>query len=103
MRTLDDLLKHGGGKLNGRRILIRSDLNVPIKDGRVADDGRIRASLPAYIKLLEHGARVIVAAHLGRPKAEPDRQYSLSPVADRLRPPLRPPRRVPLGAGGERR
>src|SRR3954447_20205115 len=84
MRTLDDLLKHGGGKLNGRRILIRSDLNVPIEDGRVADDGRIRASLPAYIKLLEHGARVIVAAHLGRPKAEPDRQYSLSPVADRL-------------------
>src|SRR4051812_22283131 len=84
MRTLDDLLKHGGGKLNGRRILIRSDLNVPIENGRVADDGRIRASLPTYIKLLERGARLIVAAHLGRPKGEPDPKYSLGPVADRL-------------------
>ena len=84
MRTLDDLLRHGHGNLRGRRILIRSDLNVPIKDGRVTDDGRIRASLPAYIKLLEHGARLIVAAHLGRPKGEPDPQYSLGPVADRL-------------------
>jgi len=101
MRTLDDLLKHGGGKLNGRRILIRSDLNVPIKDGRVADDGRIRASLPAYIKLLEHGARVIVAAHLGRPKAEPDRQYSLSPVADRLAQLLGRPVEFALDTVGE--
>src|SRR3954468_3643727 len=101
MRTLDDLLKHGGGKLNGRRILIRSDLNVPIKDGRVADDGRIRASLPAYIKLLEHGARLIVAAHLGRPKAEPDRQYSLSPVADRLAQLLGRPVEFALDTVGE--
>src|SRR3954451_20285949 len=101
MRTLDDLLKHGGGKLNGRRILIRSDLNVPIKDGRVADDGRIRASLPAYIELLEHGARVIVAAHLGRPKAEPDRQYSLSPVADRLAQLLGRPVEFALDTVGE--
>jgi phosphoglycerate kinase len=84
MRTLDDLLRHGHGNLHGRRILIRSDLNVPIEDGRVTDDGRIRASLPAYIKLLEHGARLIVAAHLGRPAGEPDPKYSLSPVADRL-------------------
>jgi phosphoglycerate kinase len=81
MRTLDDLIKHG---VKGRRILIRSDLNVPIKDGKVTDDLRIRASLPAYINLLEHGARVIVAAHLGRPKGEPDPAYSLGPVADRL-------------------
>ncbi|HJQ42896.1 MAG TPA: phosphoglycerate kinase [Jatrophihabitantaceae bacterium] len=81
MKTLDDLLKHG---VKGRRILVRSDLNVPLKDGKVADDGRIRASLPVLTKLLDHGARVIVAAHLARPKGEPDPQYSLSPVADRL-------------------
>ncbi len=81
MRTLDDLIKHG---VKGRRILVRSDLNVPIKDGRVTDDGRIRASLAAYTKLLENGARVIVAAHLGRPKGAPDPAFSLSPVADRL-------------------
>jgi phosphoglycerate kinase len=84
VRTLDDLLRHGHGSLHGRRILIRSDLNVPIENGRVADDGRIRASLPTYIKLLEHGARLIIAAHLGRPKGEPDPKYSLGPVADRL-------------------
>ena len=84
MRSLDDLLRHGHGDLRGRRILIRSDLNVPLDNGRVTDDGRIRASLPAYIKLLEHGARVIVAAHLGRPAGAPDPKYSLGPVADRL-------------------
>ena len=81
MRTVDELIKHG---VAGRRILVRSDLNVPIKDGKVTDDGRIRASLPVLTKLLDHGARVIVAAHLGRPKGAPDPQFSLSPVADRL-------------------
>jgi phosphoglycerate kinase len=85
MRTVDELIKHG---VAGRRILVRSDLNVPIKqdDGalRVTDDGRIRASLPVLTKLIDHGARVIVAAHLGRPKGAPDPQYSLRPVADRL-------------------
>ena len=88
MRTLDDLIKHD---VKGRRILVRSDLNVPLSksadsDGSraVTDDGRIRASLPVITKLIDHGARVIVAAHLGRPKGEPDPQYSLSPVADRL-------------------
>jgi phosphoglycerate kinase len=88
MRTLDDLLRHNDGRLNGRRVLVRSDLNVPIADDgsgpRVADDGRIRASLPVLTRLLDHGARVIVAAHLGRPKGEPDPRYSLGPVADRL-------------------
>jgi phosphoglycerate kinase len=84
VRTLDDLIKHGGGKLAGRRILVRSDLNVPIKDGRVADDGRIRASLPVLTRLIEAGARVIVAAHLGRPEGAPDPAYTLRPVADRL-------------------
>ncbi|HEY2273237.1 MAG TPA: phosphoglycerate kinase [Jatrophihabitantaceae bacterium] len=81
MRTLDELIKHG---VQGRRVLVRSDLNVPLKDGKVADDGRVRASLPVLTKLLDHGARVIVAAHLGRPKGEPDPNYTLSPVADRL-------------------
>jgi phosphoglycerate kinase len=88
MRTLDDLLKVG---VKGRRILVRSDLNVPLssgteQDGRrvVTDDGRIRASLPVLVRLLDHGARVIVAAHLGRPKGEPEDKYSLRPVADRL-------------------
>jgi phosphoglycerate kinase len=85
MRTLDELIKHG---VQGRRVLVRSDLNVPLKDDgngpRVADDGRVRASLPVLTKLLDHGARVIVAAHLGRPKGAPDPAYTLSPVADRL-------------------
>lgn len=81
MRTLDELIKH---RVAGRRVLVRSDLNVPIADGVVTDDGRIRASLPVITKLIGGGARVIVAAHLGRPKGEPDPRYSLSPVADRL-------------------
>src|SRR5215469_2254111 len=83
MRTLDDLIRHG---VKGRRVLVRSDLNVPLKDGAVADDGRIRASLPVVTRLLDRGARVVVAAHLGRPKGAPapDPQYSLRPVADRL-------------------
>jgi phosphoglycerate kinase len=85
MRTVDDLLRVG---VRGRRVLVRSDLNVPLaEDGarqRVTDDGRIRASLPVLTRLLDHGARVIVTAHLGRPKGEPDPRYSLRPVADRL-------------------
>ncbi|MDT4946835.1 MAG: phosphoglycerate kinase, partial [Pseudonocardiales bacterium] len=84
MRTVDDLIKHG---VRGRRILVRSDLNVPLTQGdqrKVTDDGRIRASLPVLTKLLDHGARVVVAAHLGRPKGAPDPAFSLRPVADRL-------------------
>jgi phosphoglycerate kinase len=98
MRTLDDLIKHG---VKGRRILIRSDLNVPLKDGKVTDDLRVRASLPAYTRLLEHGARVIVAAHLGRPKGAPDPAYSLSPVADRLAQLLGRPVEFALDTVGE--
>ena len=105
MRTLDDLIKHD---VRGRRILVRSDLNVPLKDGadgadgpRVADDGRIRASLPVLTKLLDHGARVIVAAHLGRPKGEPDARYSLRPVADRLAQLLGRPVEFALDTVGE--
>jgi phosphoglycerate kinase len=98
MRTLDDLIKHG---VKGRRVLVRSDLNVPVRDGRVADDGRVRASLPVITRLLDHGARVIVAAHLGRPKGAPDPAYTLSPVADRLARLLGQPVEFALDTVGE--
>ena len=68
----------------GKRVLVRSDLNVPVKDGVVGDDGRIRASLPLLQDLADRGARVIVTAHLGRPKGTPDAAYSLRPVVQRL-------------------
>jgi phosphoglycerate kinase len=69
----------------GKRILLRADLNVPLEDGQVADDTRIRASLPTLQLLLERGAaQVLVCSHLGRPKGEADPQYSLRPVAERL-------------------
>ena len=67
MRTIDDL-----GDLRGKRVLLRSDLNVPLEDGRVTDDGRIRASVPTIERLAGAEARVIVMAHLGRPDGKPD-------------------------------
>jgi phosphoglycerate kinase len=79
MRTLDDL-----GELRGHRVLVRCDLNVPLHDAAFGDDGRIRASVPTLRQLRERGARVAVAAHLGRPKGVPDPAYSLRPVAQRL-------------------
>jgi phosphoglycerate kinase len=79
MTTIDDL-----GDLRGKRVLVRSDLNVPVDGDRITDDGRIRASLPTIRALTDKGARVAVVAHLGRPKGEPDPQYSLRPVAARL-------------------
>ncbi|MBV8996257.1 MAG: phosphoglycerate kinase [Pseudonocardiales bacterium] len=81
MRTLDDLLAEG---VSGRTVLVRADLNVPLDGARITDDGRIRASLPTLRALTEAGARVVVTAHLGRPKGEPDPEYSLAPVAARL-------------------
>ena len=81
MRTLDDLLSEG---VRGRPVLVRSDLNVPLDDGSITDDGRIRASLPTISALASAGARVVVAAHLGRPKGTPDPALSLRPVAERL-------------------
>jgi phosphoglycerate kinase len=72
------------GDVRGRRVLVRSDLNVPLDGTRISDDGRIRASVPTIEKLVDAGARVVVTAHLGRPKGAPDPAYSLSPVADRL-------------------
>lgn len=70
--------------VGGRTVLLRCDLNVPIKDGIIADDGRIRASLPTLRDLLARGAKVIVLAHLGRPKGEKKPELSLAPIAVRL-------------------
>jgi phosphoglycerate kinase len=72
------------GDLRGKRVLVRSDLNVPLDGDRITDDGRIRASVPTIRRLAEAGARVLVTAHLGRPKGAPDPAYSLRPVAARL-------------------
>ncbi|WP_277068744.1 phosphoglycerate kinase [Saccharomonospora viridis] len=81
MKTLDDLLGEG---VSGRRVLVRADLNVPLDGEKITDDGRVRAALPTIRALAEAGARVIVTAHLGRPKGAPDPAYSLRPVAARL-------------------
>src|SRR3954467_5045398 len=72
------------GDVVGKRVLVRSDLNVPLEDGKITDDGRIRASLPQIRALVDAGAKVVVCAHLGRPKGVPDPKYSLAPVAARL-------------------
>jgi phosphoglycerate kinase len=81
--TLDDLFRAPGG-VRGQRVFVRADLNVPLKDGRIRDDARIRASLPTLRRLLAAGARVVLASHLGRPKGGPDPAFSLRPVAARL-------------------
>jgi phosphoglycerate kinase len=72
------------GELRGKRVLVRSDLNVPLDGTTITDDGRVRASLPTIQELSAAGARVIVMAHLGRPKGEPEDRFSLAPVAERL-------------------
>ena len=70
--------------LKGQRVFIRVDFNVPLKDGRIGDDTRIRSSLPTIQYALEHGATVVLASHLGRPKGKVNPQMSLRPIADRL-------------------
>jgi len=81
IKSLDDLLAQG---VSGRGVLVRSDLNVPLDDGRITDPGRIVASVPTLSALADAGAKVIVTAHLGRPKGGPDPKYSLEPVAKAL-------------------
>ncbi|MEP6853050.1 MAG: phosphoglycerate kinase [bacterium] len=108
MRTLDDLLGEG---VVGRHVLVRSDLNVPLDAESdtfplgaeaITDDGRIRASAPVLTALLDAGARVVVAAHLGRPKGgAPEPRYSLRPVADRLAQVLGRPVEFALDTVGE--
>jgi len=79
LRTIESL-----GQLHGKRVIVRCDLNVPLKDGEITDDGRVRASLPTIKALLVQGARVVIVSHLGRPKGAPEDRYSLAPVAARL-------------------
>lgn len=81
IKTLDDLLAEG---VEGRGVLVRSDLNVPLDNGEITDPGRIIASVPTIRALVEAGAKVVVTAHLGRPKGAPDPALSLAPVATRL-------------------
>jgi phosphoglycerate kinase len=79
MKTIESL-----GDLTGKRVLVRSDLNVPLDGTTITDDGRVRASVPTIKRLLDAGATVIVMAHLGRPGGTPDQKYSLAPAAARL-------------------
>ncbi|MEU9334837.1 phosphoglycerate kinase [Streptomyces sp. NPDC048290] len=81
MKTIDALLAAG---VDGRRVFVRADLNVPMADGLITDDGRIRAVLPTVRALAEAGAKVVVASHLGRPKSPADTQFSLLQAAERL-------------------
>ncbi|MFF4361935.1 phosphoglycerate kinase [Streptomyces sp. NPDC001604] len=81
MKTIDELLADG---VDGKRVFVRADLNVPLADGLITDDGRIRAVLPTVKALADAGAKVVVASHLGRPKGAPDPAFSLLPAAERL-------------------
>lgn len=97
MKTVSDLVAEG---VSGRAVLVRSDLNVPLDGETITDDGRIRASVPTISTLADAGARVLVTAHLGRPKGGADPKYSLAPVAKRLGELLG--KEVPLVPHGQR-
>ncbi len=79
MKSVADL-----GDLQGKRVVIRCDLNVPLDGDQITDDGRIKAALPTLKELREAGAKVVILAHLGRPKGAPEAKYSLAPAAKRL-------------------
>ncbi|NLW14201.1 MAG: phosphoglycerate kinase, partial [Trueperella sp.] len=80
MRTIDSL-----GDLASKKVFVRSDFNVPLDDDKnITDDGRIRAALPTLTRLADAGAKVIVSAHLGRPKGEVKPEFSLAPIVERL-------------------
>jgi phosphoglycerate kinase len=79
LRTIESL-----GSLTGKRVIVRCDLNVPLKDGQITDDGRVRASLPTLQALVAQGARLVIVSHLGRPDGQVNPKYSLAPVAARL-------------------
>jgi phosphoglycerate kinase len=83
LRTLETLVQ-SAGPLAGKRVVVRCDLNVPLQDSVITDDGRVRASLPTLQALTGQGARVVVVSHLGRPAGAPEPKYSLAPVAQRL-------------------
>ena len=77
-KTVDDI------NVKGRRVLVRCDFNVPIKNGVITDENRITAALPTIEKLIADGGRVILCSHMGKPKGEPKPEFSLAPVAKRL-------------------
>src|SRR3982751_1071202 len=79
LRTIESL-----GDLSGKRVIVRCDLNVPLENGTITDDGRIRASLGTLNELIAAGAKVVVISPLGRPDGKADPKYSLRPVANRL-------------------
>ncbi len=82
IQSLDALL--ASTELRGKRVFVRADLNVPLRDGQISDDSRIRASLPTLERLIAAGARIVLASHLGRPKDAPDPKLSLAPIAKAL-------------------
>lgn len=77
-KTVDDI------NAKGKRVLVRCDFNVPLKDGVITDENRINAALPTIQKLINDGAKVILCSHLGKPKNGPEAKFSLAPVAKRL-------------------